>query len=84
MAPTLPAGKLVVAVRARRAKAGDIVILWHDDMRKIKRVQAVRDDRIFVVGDNQASTDSRDFGWLPQDAILAKLIWPKLNNLRID
>lgn len=33
---------------------------------------------VYVVGDNaQASTDSRSFGWLQPDEVIAKVIWPR-------
>jgi type IV secretory pathway protease TraF len=53
-------------------------MLLHDGREKIKRLEMHRAGRIYVVGDNPPmSTDSRDFGWLPTDAIIAKLIWPR-------
>jgi nickel-type superoxide dismutase maturation protease len=79
MLPALAADKLVVARRSHRIRPGDVVILHHDNLEKIKRVARVRDGQVFVLGDNPAhSTDSRTFGWLPESAVVAKVIWPKL------
>lgn len=62
----------------RRLHAGDVVILEHDGLEKIKRVEAVQDGELFVLGDNaDASTDSRSFGWLPLNSVRAKVIWPR-------
>jgi type IV secretory pathway protease TraF len=67
----------VVGSRFRQIKPGQVVIVRHDGLEKIKRVQAVRDGRIFIVGDNPAvSTDSRSFGWLPTSTVRATVVWP--------
>lgn len=77
MSPTLPHGRLVVFV-TMRPKIDNIVMVNHDGREKIKRLALTRAGRIYLLGDNPpASTDSRDFGWLPQEAIIAKLVWPR-------
>lgn len=77
MLPTLQHGQLVVFV-SRRAREGDIVMINHDGREKIKRITQLKTSRVYVVGDNQqASTDSRHFGWLPADMVIARLIWPR-------
>jgi len=83
MLPALRPGQVVVAIRATRrlvrpSQVGQIVIIRHDGLDKIKRVSQVRDDRIFVVGDNpEHSTDSRHFGWLPAASIRGRVVWPR-------
>ncbi|HSW98451.1 MAG TPA: nickel-type superoxide dismutase maturation protease [Candidatus Saccharimonadales bacterium] len=78
MLPALAADRLVVARRTRRSRPGDVVIVRHDGLEKIKRVAQVSDGQVFVLGDNPGhSTDSRSFGWLPQSAVVAKVVWPK-------
>jgi type IV secretory pathway protease TraF len=53
-------------------------MLRHDGREKIKRLALTRAGRIYVLGDNPPmSTDSRDFGWLPEETIVATLIWPR-------
>lgn len=82
MLPGLAAGRLVFALRLVRPfgpRAGDVVIAAHDDREKIKRVQSVSDGKIFLLGDNPAaSKDSRHFGWLPSDVVIARVIWPRV------
>jgi signal peptidase I len=79
MSPTLLEGKIVVGIRLRRPpKTGDIVILRHNGLEKIKRVTAVEFDKVYLEGDNILhSTDSRHFGWLHNRDILGTIIWPR-------
>ena len=79
MIPSLSAGRLVYATNLyAMLNRGDIVIIWHQGIEKIKRIQAIDGNRFYVVGDNQlVSTDSRVFGWLDRSAICAKVIWPR-------
>jgi hypothetical protein len=79
MIPSLSAGRIVYATNLYLTlERGDIVIIWHQGLEKIKRIHAIDGDRVYVVGDNQlASTDSRAFGWLDRGVIQAKVIWPR-------
>lgn len=79
MAPTLHDGQLVVGRQTRELVAGDVVIISHNGLEKIKRIERHEGDLVYLLGDNpSASTDSRTLGWLPAKTILAKVIWPKL------
>lgn len=79
MLPGLSADRLVLAVRTRRPRAGQVVIARHDGLEKIKRVQKVADGQVFLLGDNpDASKDSRHFGWLPARAVFARVVWPRV------
>ena len=79
MQPKFQPNALVWASRLfRNLRAGDVVILEHRGLEKIKRVEAVQDGELFVLGDNAAaSTDSRTIGWLPLETVKAKVIWPR-------
>ncbi len=79
MIPSLSAGRLVYATSfCAVLSRGDIIIILHNGLEKIKRIQAIEGDWLYVVGDNQlASTDSRAFGWLCRDVVQGTVIWPK-------
>jgi nickel-type superoxide dismutase maturation protease len=79
MLPVLPPGTTVVARRVFKKPIVDtVVIVRHEGKEKIKRISKIKDNQIFVVGDNPThSKDSHDFGWIPSKRILGKVIWPK-------
>lgn len=79
MLPVLPPQTFVIATSlVWRPRKNSVVIVFHDDKEKIKRIQDVHDGQIYVVGDNAtASTDSRQFGWIPEHTIIARVIWPR-------
>lgn len=79
MLPSLMPGQVVIGVRRpKRLRPGQIVIISHDGLEKVKRIQGMRSNQVFVQGDNRAkSTDSRSFGWLPAAAVQARVIWPR-------
>lgn len=80
MHPSYKEGGLLVAIGwFTGLKPRDVVIISHEGMEKVKRIQKVRGRELFVLGDNsELSTDSRDFGWLPVDAVTAKVVWPRV------
>ncbi len=79
MLPSLRTGQLVVAKRTYRVKPGDVVIVRHAGLEKIKRIKERQEDRLYLLGDNPAaSTDSRTFGWIPVECVIAKVVWPKV------
>jgi phage repressor protein C with HTH and peptisase S24 domain len=80
MTPKLHPGQLIVATPiVRRLYPGQVVIVEQDNKELIKRIERIEDDRIFVIGDNlDASTDSRQFGWLSRNAIVARVLRPNL------
>ncbi len=80
MSPSLRHGQLILASSwPWHPKPGDIIVARHNQLEKIKRIQQVDPRRgVFVLGDNPLqSTDSRHFGWLLPDEIVARVIWPR-------
>jgi len=79
MVPSLGPGQIILARKSRKLRVGDVVVFRHRGLEKIKRLHAVNDGRIHVRGDNKnLSTDSRHFGSLPIEHVVARVIWPKV------
>jgi phage repressor protein C with HTH and peptisase S24 domain len=78
MLPVLRPGGIVVGWgRPKKLAIGDIVIVQHEGLEKIKRISQIEDGKLYVLGDNpEASKDSRHFGWLDLSTVQAKLVWP--------
>lgn len=77
MLPSLKPGQFVlVSSSVKNVKPGNIVVFNHGGLEKIKRVEKVQKSSVIVLGDNQAhSTDSRDFGSIPNKNILGKVVF---------
>ncbi len=57
-------------------KKDDIVAFKNKDKIFIKRISKIKEDKYSLAGDNKDdSLDSRKFGEIPRDKILAKIIW---------
>lgn len=79
MLPHLTPGKIVFGCRAHRLKIGDVVILFHDGLEKIKRIDRIDGEKLYVLGDNPVvSTDSRQFGFVNRNQVLARIVWPRI------
>ena len=80
MLPVLHSGQFVIAIAwFKNLTAGTAVVIRHNELEKVKRIQKVKGDYIFVVGDNlRSSIDSRSFGWLDVESVIGKIIWPKI------
>lgn len=79
MLPVLPPGTHVYGLKYfRRLRPGQVVVVLHEGKEKIKRIEQIQMDDIFITGDHaEASTDSRQFGWLNKGAVLAVIVWPR-------
>jgi len=78
MLPAFRPGQLVVISGRRRLRPGVIVVFRYGGEEYIKRLDRIRNGRMFVLGDNPAtSTDSREFGGLDLDAVLGVVVWPR-------
>ena len=80
MAPMLTPGQLIIATPwFRKLKPGQVVILEKNQRELVKRIERIEQDKLFVIGDNlDASTDSRQFGWLDIQHVTARVIRPNL------
>jgi nickel-type superoxide dismutase maturation protease len=79
MCPTLEPGDRVLALRFARARVGDLVALADPreaDRVVVKRVVAIKDGHLSVLGDNSASsTDSRHFGPVARSLIRGRIVY---------
>jgi nickel-type superoxide dismutase maturation protease len=80
MAPKLRPGQLVIATKIfGKLRPGQVVIVQRGDKESIKRIERIDHGQLFVIGDNlPASTDSRHFGWVKAEEVIAKVLRPKL------
>jgi signal peptidase I len=84
MIPALAPGERVLVRYGANFSIGDIVLVDRGDRIDIKRVTRIEDSHIFVEGDNTAvSTDSRHYGAINRDTIIAKVIWRLPKNFRV-
>jgi nickel-type superoxide dismutase maturation protease len=79
MLPAYKAGTIVVALNnPKKFKTGDVIILEHDGLLKIKRISRINKGQVYLLGDNQnMSKDSRQFGWVSASAITGIVAYPK-------
>lgn len=77
MEPTIKAGSFVLVMDTPILQLGDIVLLQLPNKEKmIKRITNITPEGYFVEGDNKNdSYDSRDFGIIPKEKMLGKIIW---------
>ena len=80
MRPTLDPGDGLLAVRGVAVHSGDLAVVRdprHPENTIVKRVSSVLvDGSLVVVGDNAAaSTDSRQFGPVPADHVVGRVVY---------
>lgn len=78
MLPVLPPGTLVYGWRwFFRLVPGDIVVILQSGKEKIKRIEKIEENRLYVTDDYRLHSDnSRRELWLDRDMVVAKIIWP--------
>lgn len=79
MVPVLPPNTLIVGFKKfRNLQVNDVIIFSHNNREKIKRITDIRNDELYVLGDlAEESTDSRHFGWIPKNSVVAKVVIPR-------
>jgi len=90
MEPTYSAGDWLMGRWANytlaglnRVKAGDVVVIERDEQPGIFYVKRISETRasgghmptIYLLSDNEAGTDSRQWGWLPVTSVRAKIVF---------
>jgi len=78
MLPSLKPGQLVFAMH-KDPKEGEVVIAKLLGREIIKRVKSISQDGLYLVGDNsEGSSDSRDYGAIKKEDIVAVVVWPRV------
>ena len=76
MEPNYHDGQWLVVNKKSQLKVGDVVVLKYGNMELLKRIIRLEGDGFWVEGDNKDfSTDSREFGAVPKEAIVGKVGW---------
>ncbi len=79
MEPTLFSGQIVVFCSFVKPQVGSVIQFQHDDLDKVKRVNHMEKESLFVLGDNQEqSTDSRNWGAININQVQGVLLWPRV------
>ena len=79
MYPRIRDGNYVfVSTRCDDLSAGDVVVFQHPytNMRCIKKISAWKGEKLFLVGENFESQDSRSFG-----VVSIKAVWGKVTHV---
>lgn len=78
--PTLKPGQIVIgSTRSNKAKIDKVVIVKYNKREIIKRLKKINKNKVYVIGDNpKISSDSKKFGWLAKENLVATVIWPKI------
>lgn len=77
MLPSLKKNQLVIATGLRKTKKGGVVVAEVNGIEVIKRITDFKHGSVWLEGDNQeASTDSRRYGWIDRGAVRGVVIYP--------
>ena len=77
MLPTIKSGQLAISSGRLNLKVGHLIIFKHSGIDKIKRITNIKNNQIYVRGDNLfMSTDSRDFGYIDKSQVIGRVVWP--------
>lgn len=80
MLPTLRDGQIVIVRLTRNFTVGDVVTAYVSGKDVIKRITKIKDGKVYLEGDNlKHSTDSRSFGWLSDQYIEGKVVYPRIS-----
>jgi len=78
MAPTLKHGQIILGWHSRTFKPGQVVVAYVQGQEVVKRIKSTNGGTVRLEGDNsKSSTDSRDYGSIPDTKIEGVVIWPR-------
>jgi len=70
MSPFLKPGDNVLVWRFAKPKIGDVIVFKVNDKHYVKRIEKIKGDQYFVLGDNKKeSIDSKKFGWIDKNTL---------------
>jgi len=76
MIPEFAPGERVLVRYGAKYEVGDVVLIDFKERIDLKRISRIVNDQVFVEGDNLAvSIDSRHYGSVRSDRIIAKVIY---------
>jgi phage repressor protein C with HTH and peptisase S24 domain len=76
MAPTLKANQIVIAIRTKKYKPGQIVIAKQSNREVIKRLRLAGNGDYLLFGDNSLkSSDSRQYGPIKAKNIMGRVLF---------
>ena len=79
MYPTLENSQLIILRPGVQLRVGDVIVFDYKGREKIKRVHGIEGEFLYVLGDNpRFSTDSRHFGYIPHQAVLGRVVYPRI------
>lgn len=83
MLPVLPPGTVVYGWRwFIRLRPGTVIIFTREERENIKRIDQVESGGLYVLGDHSdASTDSRHYGPIPHNTVMAVVAWPRVRKV---
>jgi type IV secretory pathway protease TraF len=76
MLPTFKPDQIIIGLHwYMNLKINDVIIAKIEKREIIKRIIKIENQKVWLEGDNEKeSTDSRTFGWISKEAIVAKVI----------
>ncbi len=82
MKPFLKEDMVVFSSSLLKPKEKSIIIFKHQGLIKIKYIDKITTEGLYVLGLNATnSTDSRTFGLIEYESVLGRVIWPRIHNL---
>ena len=78
MIPRIKPGQFVLIRKTKKIKENDLILFQHPfkGIKLVKRVDHIEQGMIYALGENkEESSDSREFGYIPKELVIGKVIW---------